>query len=186
MEDPNEAKYSGLLLKSAVAAIVISVVLVFLFPQYRLDFILILVGLLMGAVTAFYLYHSFSAPPRELIFPEGEQVVKKNVDGKIYLTIPMTTGGFIGKTAPATVNLYLTNRAIVAEPTELSAFDEEGRYFVFSIPLLNIVNFKPEKKLFAEYIRLTFVNTSGINQEILLHTDTETHEWVDAISRALQ
>lgn len=179
----DESKYSDLLVKSVVIVTVLSAALVILFPQHRLDFILILFGLLMGAVAAFYLYHSFSAPPRELVMPEGEEVVKKDVDRKIYLTVPMNNGGFIGRMPPLPVNLYLTNKALVAEPTDLSAFDEEGRYYVLSIPFEMIVNFSPEKKLFAEYIRLTFTSVDGINQEVLLHTNEKTSEWVDALTQ---
>lgn len=184
-EVTGEVKYSGLLLKSAIAVIIITVALVVLFPNQRLNLILILVGLLMGAYAAFYLYHSFSTPPRELIFPQDEEIIKKNVDGRIYITVPTNTGGFIPKTAPTLVNLYLTNYALVAEPTDLSTFDEEGRFYVFSIPLNTIVNFKPEKKLLAEYIRLSFTKSDGTIQEIILHTDTETQSWIEAISQIM-
>jgi len=185
MEETEKVEYSDLLLKGMVFTIVVAAIALILLPNKRLDIILITLGVFMGLLAVFYLYHSFSAPPRELILPAGENVIKKNVEGKYYVILPMAEGGFIGKTAPVNVNLYLTNKALIAESTDLSAFEQSNQYYVLSIPLATIVNFKAEKKFLAEYIRLAFTNTEGFRQEMLIHTGSETNEWVQAISETL-
>jgi len=149
-------------------------------PENRGRVLLTASGIIVGSFIAYYLYFSFQSEKKFINLAPGEEIILETRGGNVYATAPKFEGGFISDGPPSRVNLFLTNRAIIAEPLDFHEFNEKGEMFVFYIPLTDILNFTHERKILSDYIRLSFVprQTPGEQREILLFPGKESEKWI--------
>lgn len=162
---------------------IIVLVVVFLAIAYAImqggsiaiDFILIMSGITLGVFAAYILYHNLSNE-RVLEFDENEEVLIETRDkGNTFIQILDDIGDFIGKESPINVNMYLTNRGILAEPPGTGQA-------VFFAPFYSIRSFNLERKFLSKYIRLNYVDINGEVAEALLFIGDDTDKWVEKLN----
>ncbi len=140
--------------------------------------VLILLGLAVGMFFVPHTFESFEKTAPEIELGAGEEVIleTKSTGGSTIL-FPSTRMGFIGKEPPMSVNLYLTNLGIIAEPSGTGAA-------IFYVPLFRINQYADEQRLLAKYIRIFYLD-EGVEKEVLLFTGSETDRWMETLDRLL-
>lgn len=188
-EEPEdvESRYLGHVLGAVIAVGVVASVLSFFFMKDRfLSVLTIFTGLTLGVVAAFYYHASFSAEDRELVLGPDEHVILETTHGNSFVVVPSVDGGMIGNNPPLKVNLFLTNKGLVAEPLEVQEFDDEGRLYYFQINHTDIKRIHHESNFMSDYIRLGYTAPNMQEQEILIFAGEDTHKWVDELTNLLE
>lgn len=188
-EEPEEveSRYLGHVLGAVIAVGVVASVLAFFFMKdWFLSVLMIFTGLTLGVVAAFYYHASFSAEDRELVLGPDEHVILETTHGNSFVVVPSVDGGMIGNNPPLKVNLFLTNKGLVAEPLEVQEFDDEGRLYYFQINHTDIKRIHHESNFMSDYIRLGYTAPNMQEQEILIFAGEDTHKWVDELTNLLE
>ncbi|MFH1788739.1 MAG: hypothetical protein ABH834_05120 [Candidatus Altiarchaeota archaeon] len=182
-----ESRYLGHILGAVILLGVAASILTFFFMKERfLSTVAIFLGLGMGVVAAFYYHASFSAEGRELALGPDEHVILETTHGNSYVVVPSVEGGLMGNNPPLKVNLFLTNKGIVAEPLEVQEFDDEGRLYYFQINHDDIKRIAHESNFMSEYIRLGYTSPSMEEKEILIFAGKDTQKWIDELTNLLE
>ncbi len=116
-------------------------------------------AMLLAVFGSYYMFMSFleeEKPPRLL---EGEGIILRTLE-KGRILFPRGIGKFLGRDTRSDVSIYLTNRRIIVN----SRANEQ----VLSIPLLSIKNYSKERKIMANYIRLSYVDEDGRDKDVLM------------------
>lgn len=168
----------------AITGIILAVAtyLVVYHPELRWHVILVVFGLFAGTITSYYYYQQFEMEGMKLELPSNESVILESSGSGIMLQVTKYAGSQIGVSNPINVILYLTDKNIIAEPTDVEAFLEEGEPFVFIISLDDILSFSHEKRVLSNYLRVAFIDGLGDEQNVLLFTGADTDKWIENLS----
>ena len=154
----------------------------FFVKTWFLTTLALFIGLTLGVLTAYYYYSVFSAEDRELILSPDEHVILETSNKNSFISIPTSQGGYIGDNPPLKVNLYLTNKAVIAEPLDVQEFDDEGNLYYFQIRHADIIGISHESNFLSDYIRLTFRKQDMTEQDVLLLAGDDTSKWIDELT----
>ncbi len=178
------ARYVKLGVAVAILLILAVTAYALLHPERRFDIIVVMVGILLGVVAAYYFYHSFSFEEEPLRLPD-ERVLVETSGKDTYVNVVDDLGGFISKNPPIKVNLYLTEKAIIIEPLEYWDFVENGEFYVFRVDHSTILRFSHEKRWKADYLRITFRGADSKDRDMLLFPGEDAQKWVNELEKLL-
>lgn len=170
-------------LRTGGAAVTVIAVMIFIAAiyltglSYLTELFIILAGIGLGIIVSVHLLENIDET-KTLELDEEEELLLDTSDtkGRVFVSVPDEAGGFIGKGNPVEVRLYLTNVNILAEPPNTGEC-------ILCIPLFSITNFNLEKRLTAEYIRVSYMDINGEPAEVLLFPGMDAKVWNQELSR---
>lgn len=177
--------FRKILLVLALISVAVTAYAYLYLPARLPEAVLVSVGLLGGAAVSYYYYQTYEMEGMKLELPLGESVILETKGANTSIQVPKMVGGFVGVGSPIPVNLYLTDRNILAEPVEAEEYLEEGNTFVFMVDVKSILRFSHEKKVLADYIRVTFEDENGDVREVLLFTGKDTLKWIENLQELI-
>ncbi|MFH1835118.1 MAG: hypothetical protein ABH851_02895 [Methanobacteriota archaeon] len=189
LADEIEKKDIGYINYVLIAVIILGLIsgaYTFFFSKENFTFtLLVFTGLVLGVITAYYYYESFSSEDKRLILNPDENILIESSNPQTYISVPSAKVGFLTNTPPLKVNLFLTDKGIVIEPVDVQEFDDEGKLYYLHIYHHDIMAMKPESNFMSDYIRLKYKGPNMEDQEILIFAGEDTHKWVDELTTIL-
>lgn len=185
--EERDVGYLNNVLLAAVVLGVLLVILAFFFFRERLfQITAIFIGLIVGILTAYYYYGLFSAEDKELVLGDGEKVLVETSNPRSFISVPKVQGGFEAAGPPIRVNLFLTNKAIIAEPLDYQDFNEEGQPYFFHVNHSTITRLSHESRFMSDYIRVTFIGLNSQENDVLIFAGEDTGKWVGELNKILK
>ena len=124
-----------------------------------IDMVVSFLAMLLAVFGSYYVFMSFLEEEKPPELMEGENIIIRTLD-KGSLLFPRGIGKFLGRDTRSDVSIYLTNRRIMV--------NSRGKEQLLSLPLSSIRNYRREKKLMAQYIRLNYGDEDGKEREALI------------------
>lgn len=141
--------------------------------------LLVLTGTVIGILVSYLMYHSFFRRDRDMVFSPQEEVILQRKHPEKAVILPQIMGrGDSSDNPPIEVNLYLTNMGVAAEPPGLGEP-------VLYIPFNDIQEMKTVNRMLLRYIKLRYVDITGVLSEILLYVGDDTDVWAENIGRMI-
>jgi hypothetical protein len=139
-----------------------------------------LIGVLIAILISYSLYISFSQSEKSVIFGPHERVILQRKEPEKATVLPMMPqGGFSPDLPPVDVNLYLTNIGILGESPPGS-----GQSVIY-IPHDRIMEMQVVSRMFANYVRIQYMEMDGTQAEVLLYVGKDAEKWSSKIARLL-
>jgi hypothetical protein len=171
--------------KRGVTLILLSFVLLSVYSvvKYRsvdaFTLTMILAGISVGIFISYLSYISFFEREHEMAFLPNETVLlKRTVPEKSVIIPQMLNGKSTSDAPPEEVNLYLTSIGIAAEKPGA------GEPILY-IPYRDVQEMQTLNRMLLKYIRIRYVDATGMASEILLYVGKDIDAWAENIGRML-
>lgn len=148
----------------AVLTVIALVLAVFYSLVSGMNIFLCIISMIIAVFGSFIIFASFFEEEKPVKLGEGETMILRTLD-RGYLMHPKKLGGFMSKKTERDLNIYLTNKRILARKSS-------GEY-VFDQPLTAIEKVNPEKRIMSRYLRVRYLDQGREKDTLLFVGDTD-------------
>jgi hypothetical protein len=139
--------------------LVIAILLAFVYNFFiSINIFTALIAMLIAVFGSYFIFMSFFEEEKPVKLNEGENMILRTLD-RGYLLYPKKLGGFMGKKSHRDLDIYLTDRRILAR--------EPSGEFILDKALNSIEDIIPGKRLMSRYLRARY-SENGKDKDVLL------------------
>jgi hypothetical protein len=136
------------------------------------NIVLAIISMSVAVFLSFFLLTSFFEEEKPVTLLQGEKMIIRTLD-RCYLMLPKKKGGFLKSNKERDLSIYLTDKRIFARKSS-------GK-IVFEQPLQAITGVVTEKRVFTNYLRITYLE-QGIDKQVLLFIG-DTDLWTKRLAQ---